>query len=77
MGRQVQRRSALPGLIGMVSAGWVVALQRPTVIPAAAAFAGSAPSAPSVPRVAACPFPNELRKVANVNTQWRSVAGCR
>jgi soluble lytic murein transglycosylase-like protein len=59
MGRQVQRRLALLGIIGTVCAGWVVALESPTVIPAAAASAGS--SAPSAVRVATCPFPKELR----------------
>ncbi|HEV8459479.1 MAG TPA: lytic transglycosylase domain-containing protein [Gaiellaceae bacterium] len=61
MGRQVQRRLALLGIVGTVSAGWMVALESPSVIPAAAASAGSASSAPVV-RVAACPFPKELRK---------------
>jgi len=44
-----------------VSAGWVVALESPSVIPAAAASAGSVSYGPSVARMAACPFPNELR----------------
>jgi soluble lytic murein transglycosylase-like protein len=59
MGRQVQRRLALLGIVGTVSAGWIMALESPTVIPAAAASAGS--SAPSAVRGAACPFPSELR----------------
>ncbi len=62
MGRQVQRRLALLGIVGTVSAGWVLALESPSVIPAAAASPGAASSAPSVARVAACPFPKELRK---------------
>jgi peptidoglycan DL-endopeptidase CwlO len=60
MGRQVQRRLALLGIIGTVSAGWVVALESPSVVPAAAASSGTT-AAPSVARVAACPFPKELR----------------
>jgi peptidoglycan DL-endopeptidase CwlO len=61
MGRRVQRRLALLGIIGTVSAGWVVALESPTVIPAAAASARSTPSATQVARLAACPFPKQVR----------------
>lgn len=61
MGRRVQRRLALLGIIGTVCAGWVVAVESPSVIPAAAASAGSSTQAPSVAQTAACPFPKELR----------------
>ena len=62
MGRQVQRRLALLGIIGTVAAGWVVALESPSVIPAAAASEGPAASTRPVARLAPCPFPKQLRR---------------
>lgn len=59
MARETVRRLLLLAIVGTVAAGWVVALQSTavTVVPTAAA----AQARPSVARLAACPFPKELR----------------
>ena len=59
MARETVRRLLLLAIVGTVAAGWVVALQSTavTVVPTAAA----AQARPSVARLAACPFPRQLR----------------
>ena len=63
MGREEQRRVALLAIVGVVAAGWAVALKSTS---APTAFARAAPStaAPRTgasTRVVACPFPAPLR----------------
>jgi soluble lytic murein transglycosylase-like protein len=59
MGREVQRRLALLGILGAIAAGWVVVLESSSVTPVAAA-AAVAPI-PTVAHIASCPFPKPLR----------------
>ena len=65
MGREIQRRLALLGIVGAVAVGWVTALQG-TSVSTPIASAASSPRAGinvsvSVARVAGCPFPSALR----------------
>ena len=58
MGREEQRRVALVAVVGVVVAGWAVALKSTSV---SADVASAAPSRPADPQVVACPFPAPLR----------------
>lgn len=61
MGRETQRRVALLFIVGVVAAGWAIALHAPQVTPVAnAARPRTAVAAPGA-RVSACPFPSALR----------------
>ena len=65
MGRETHRRLALLAIVGAVAAGWIVALESPSVTPVAAASSstatGVASPAIAVAHVATCPFPAPLR----------------
>jgi soluble lytic murein transglycosylase-like protein len=71
VGRETQRRLALLAIVGSVAAAWAIAVRGPAVTVASAAAASTPPRA-AVVRLAACPFPRNLRRLfesAASNTQ--------
>jgi soluble lytic murein transglycosylase-like protein len=76
MGRETQRRLALLGIVGSVAVGWVTAIEGTSVATPVASAAlsprGSAAQV-SVARVAACPFPAQLRSAFEIAARDASI----